>query len=474
MPYLTGDRHQTLLLPSSIDEYIGNDDPVRVYDAFVEQVDMTALGIEENVHRTGRPEFDPRAMLKLLVYGYSYGIRSSRKLERATYHNMSFIWLTGGLKPDHKTIARFRRHYAHALKDILKQCARVCLKLGLIEGNTLFVDGTKIRANASMKHTWTVERCRKTMDQIDEQIESLLRECEAVDETEAYDASLVKLQSQLADQQTRKEKIQGILTDLAASERTALNTVDTEAARVRQGGHIEAGYNCQAVVDDKHGFIVHSEVVSQSNDNNLFSSQIRAAQQTLQKTARHACADKGFASPEDLQKMLENGVDVVVPMLRHSNFRDHFVYDAPRDAYRCPQGHTLKYVGDHKNNKSRMYRIQDPQTCQRCQRFGDCTKSAQGRRVERPFTEAVRERLEKRYREADAQYLARRRKFRAEPPFGHIKHNLGMRYFLLRGLAGVRAEAGLAATCFNLTRAMKVMGISGLLEKLSARTLAMP
>src|SRR5271168_5054317 len=133
MPYITGERKQSSLLPYSIEDCVDPRDPVRVYDAFVDQLNFEQLGIHLDSNQVGHPEFDPVAMLKLLVYGYSYGIRSSRKLERATYHNVSFIWLMGGLKPDHKTIACFRRDQAAALKSVLKQCARVCLRLGLIE-----------------------------------------------------------------------------------------------------------------------------------------------------------------------------------------------------------------------------------------------------------------------------------------------------------------------------------------------------
>jgi transposase len=204
MPYIVGARNQNQLFPASIEEYIGPEDPVRAYDAFVEQVDFSRLGIELDEHQVGPPEFDPRAMVKLLVYGYSYGIRSSRKLERATYHNVSFIWLMGGLKPDHKTIARFRSDNAGALKNILGQCAQVSLKLGLIEGNTLFVDGTKIRANASMKHTWTADRCKKSMQEIDQRIDTILKECEIADQSEQSRTSLVKMRSAVAGPEAAK------------------------------------------------------------------------------------------------------------------------------------------------------------------------------------------------------------------------------------------------------------------------------
>src|SRR6266508_4810383 len=149
MAYRYGDRKQMGLFPQSIEEYVGKQDPVRVYDAFVESVDFSQLAIELDEHQVGNSEYDPKAMLKLLVYGYSYGVKGSRKLERECHHNLSFIWLMGGLKPDHKTIAEFRRGHKKALKQVLKQCVRLCIKLDLIAGNVLFVDGTKIRANTA-------------------------------------------------------------------------------------------------------------------------------------------------------------------------------------------------------------------------------------------------------------------------------------------------------------------------------------
>ena len=157
MAYRYGERNQVNMFPPSIEELVAPDDPVRAYDAFVDALDFDALGLSYEV-KPGCPQYDPRAMVKILLYGYSYGIRSSRKLERATHHNISFIWLTGGLKPDHKTISEFRRRNKKALKKIIKQCAKMCVKLGLIEGNTLFLDGTKLRGNASISKTLTKNR----------------------------------------------------------------------------------------------------------------------------------------------------------------------------------------------------------------------------------------------------------------------------------------------------------------------------
>lgn len=153
MAYRHGDRRQNMLLPASIEQYIPQDAPVRAYDAFVDSLDFEQLGIKIEPDKTGCPQYAPQAMLKLLVYGYSYGVRSSRKLERESHYNLSFIWLIGGVKPDHKTIAEFRRMNKVALSNVLRQCARVCIELGLIEGNTLFVDGSKVRASACIDNT---------------------------------------------------------------------------------------------------------------------------------------------------------------------------------------------------------------------------------------------------------------------------------------------------------------------------------
>jgi len=137
MAYRYGNRDQIQLLPKTINEYITSDDPVRAYDAFIESLDFRDLGITLDPHKVGNSEYHPKAMLKLLVYGYSYGIRSSRKLERASHHNLSFIWLTSNLKPDHKTIAEFRRKNKEALAQVLKQCAKICIKLNLIDGTKI-------------------------------------------------------------------------------------------------------------------------------------------------------------------------------------------------------------------------------------------------------------------------------------------------------------------------------------------------
>jgi transposase len=217
-----------MLFPQSINEYIPQDAPVRAYDAFVDALDFEELGIEMDGHKVGCPQYDPKAMLKLLIYGYSYGIRSSRKLEREAHYNLSFIWLIGGLQPDHKTVAEFRRKNKPALSKVLRQCARFCIELDLIEGNTLFVDGSKIRGNASINNTWTKQRCERHLERIEERIGQILSECDAADAVEDGQPSLVKMDEQLKGVEALKMKVKAIMEELAARDGKSVNSTDPQ------------------------------------------------------------------------------------------------------------------------------------------------------------------------------------------------------------------------------------------------------
>lgn len=473
MAYRYGDRFQLGLFPPSIEDYVAPHDPVRAYDAFVEALDFNALGIELDPNQVGNPEYDPKAMLKLLVYGYSYGIKSSRKLERETHHNLAFIWLMGGLKPDHKTIAEFRRKNKGALKKVLRQCARMCLRLDLIAGNALFVDGTKIRANASRAQTHDQVYYEQLLSEIDGRIEQLMEESEKLDETEQDQVSWVEMEKELTQKKHLKEKVQEALRVLRETDREKINLIDPDCAIMHslQGSH--ASYNVQSVVDEQNGLIVHAEAVSETSDVNQFARQIDQANEVLEKPCEVACSDAGYADTEELQKIDAKGIKVIVPSQRQALHEEegpftksHFRYDKEQDCYWCPEGHRLSYVGTDKSSGKRHYQITDPKICQGCVHYGQCTSAKKGRKIIRLALEEVKERLEAQYEEASSQEIYVKRKARVEHPFGHIKRNLKTDGFLLRGRTGVNAETSLLATCFNLARMITILGVSGLIEKL--------
>jgi transposase len=466
MAYRYGEREQLSFLPPIIEDYVSESDPVRVYDAFVETLDLNKLGIVEDSDKVGNPCYHPRVMLKLLVYGYSYGTRSSRKLERAVYHNLSFIWLMGGLKPDHKTIAEFRRNNKGALKKVLKQCAHLCIKLGLIAGNTLFVDGSKIRGNASIKNSWTKEKCNKVLSKIDKHIESILTECERTDQAENAEPSMVKIPEKLKEKQALKTKVEQIFKELEESKAKSLNTTDPECTRINslQGSH--AGYNVQSVVDEKHGLIVNADVVNQNNDFQQFAEQVNQANQTLEEPCKTACADSGYDNTKELEKIDKQNIKVIVPPRETDKDKKDFVYDKEKNCYFCPEGHVLKYR--QISNQSKIYLITDKTLCIKCRRFGKCTKSKkQGRLVSRLINEEIRQKIKKQYEQPESQTVYKLRARKVELPFGHIKRNLGMSGFLIRGKEGAKAEVSLLSSCFNIARMITIFGVPALINKLA-------
>ena len=481
MAYRYGNRYQMALFPQSIEEYVAQDNPVRAYDAFVEALDLGELGIDFNPYRVGNSEYDPKTMVKLLVYGYSYGVKSSRKIERECYHNIAFIWLMGGLKPDHKTIAEFRRRNKNVLKKILRSCAQVCIKLDLIAGNVLFADGTKIRANASRGRTHDRSWYEKALTDIDRRIEDLLNQCEDIDRQEQGSGSYVAMNKELAKSQKLKSEIKKALEVLEVTGKKQVNQTDPDCAMMHsvQGSH--ASYNVQNVVDDKHGLIVHAEAVNDTSDVNQFARQIEQANELFDKPCEAACADAGYADTDELEKVDGQGIKVVVPSQRQALHKEegpfsksHFIYDADQDSYICPEGHRLSYQSTDKITGKRSYQVRDPKTCYCCRHFGECTTAKKGRKIIRLKNEEVKQRLEAQYEEPASQEIYARRKSRVEHPFGHIKRNLKTDGFLMRGKDGVQAETSLLATCFNVARMITLCGgVTRVIQKLCGLRLQM-
>ena len=474
MAYKIGDRMQPIFLPSTIDDYVGADDPVRVYDAFVDALDFKILGIALEP-QPGADEYYPKDLLKLIIYAYSYGIRSSRKIERACYHNLSFQWLMGGQKPDYRTIARFRSEYKEQIKKILKQCVQICLDLDLIEGNVLFTDGSKFRANASINNTWTKEKCEKSLKKINEQIDQLIDECEKIDAQEER-ASLTKLHTKITNKQKLVIKIQNNLQALNESEKASFNSTDPDSvkAKGRQGTH--ASYSVQISVDNKHALIVSAEAKSANNDRGELKNQVTQSSENLGQKPKTVCADCGYSSVEDTVQ-IDDDIQVIVPSQKQVQKergqtpgpfdKEQFSYDQAKDEYLCPEDKILRYKSFQKERQAKVYQA-NGQDCQSCQHFGVCTTSPNGRIVKRLIHEEHQKHLEKIYQSPQGQEIYQLRKEKVEHPFGHFKRNLSAGQFMLRGKPKVDAEVSILSTCFNIARMITILGIPKLILGLNS------
>ena len=473
MAYRYGNRNQMTFLPKSIEQYVSPDCPVRAYDAFVDALNFRELGILLNSCKVGNTQYHPKAMLKLLIYSYSYGIKGSRKIERETHNNLTYIWLMGGLKPDHKTIAEFRRKNKKAIAKVLKQCVRMCIQLDLIAGNVLFVDGTKVRANAARSATHDKAYYEQQLTKIDERIEQLLEECEAIDQEEQHLGSYVSMNKELTKANKLRSTIQTALGAIKETGRERINQTDPDCAIMSSIHGSHASYNIQSVVDDKNGLIVQAEAVSDTSDYNQLSRQIEQAQEITEEPCKAACADAGYADTDDLEKVYSQGIRVIVPSQRQALHegekpfsKSSFNYDAQQDCYFCPQGYTLKLTWVESTTGKRHYLISNSKLCHHCEHYGICTKAKKGRKIVRLLNEELKEKLEAHYEEPESQAIYRKRKSRVEHPFGHIKRNLKTDGFMLRGRSGVQAETAVLGTCFNIARMITIVGIERLIKRL--------
>jgi len=472
MAYRYGNREQVTLLPETVEQYVKDDDPVRVYDAFIDCIGLEALGFTLEDHSVGNSSYCPITMLKILVYAYSYGWRSSRKIERALHHNLSFIWLSGGLKPDFKTISTFRKNNKAVLKNVLVQCARLAMKLNLIHGNTLFTDGSKFRANAGNRETRSLEKWERYEKHIIQRIDHLLEESKSIDEKES--ASLISIDKELKSKKRLKAKINSLLKEFKDEKRVNGTDPQCSIMKGRQGSH--ASYNVQSTTDEAHGLIVSLEGTNSGNDLNELTKQVENAETTLGKSCDTICADAGYSSIDDLVSLVEDEKTVIVPSPKQAQkekqddpfSKEHFTYYPEQDIYKCPEGKELYNASKKEGLTVLDYKMQDKNDCHNCKHFGACTSAKYGRTIRRSVHEYTKENLENIYQSEAGQAVYVKRKMRAELQFGHLKRNLGAGAFLLRGFKGINAELGILGTCFNISRMITLLGgVRPLVAKLS-------
>ena len=467
MGYVQGlSRDQGSLFPVSLDEMIGPDHVCRVIAAFVQRLDLAALGFARaRTKATGRPPYDPADLLMLYLYGYLNRVRSSRRLERECQRNIELMWLLHRLAPDHKTIAEFRRCNASPLRQAGAEFVRFCAEAGLIGGEWVAVDGTKFQAVASGKAVLDAAQRAELQAKLEQRIAQYLQELEAADQqqgeaevdAQALRQALARLQQQPSD-----------LAQAQGGQRLHVST-EPEAVVLKGKG---PGYNVQTAVDAEHALIVAHEINAQAGDNGCLQRMGEAAQQALGVTEFKLVADAGYSNGEQAQALEDQGVQVHVPVKRSVNNqgdgelfdRTCFTYEVQADAYVCPAHKLLLRKQIDRKDKIVIYAAQ-ASDCAACAMKPRCTPSSR-RMVSRHLHEQALARMQQR---ATPQAM-RLRRSTAEHPFAALKfHIFGHPRFLMRGLTGAGTEIALATLAYNVKRALAVLGAQPMLGKLAAR-----
>ena len=472
-----GDRRQGVLLPEYLDDYVSEENPVRVIDVFVDELDLGALGFAGVVPEvTGRPAYHPDVLLKIYVYGYINQIASSRRLEREAQRNVEMMWLTRRLAPDFKTIADFRKDNGPAIRAACRQFVALCRRLDLFAHAVAAIDGSKFKAVNTRDKNFTRASIQRRMEQVEASIERYISLLETADrqEGELVQAKSVRLKEKIAAlrEQMKDFKVLEVQVHAAPDHQISLTDPDARAMATNGKGTGMVGYNVQTAVDTKHHLIVAHEVTNVGHDRGQLSNMAGQAKDAMGVEALEVLADRGYFSGEEILACGPLGVTPILPKPLTSGAKadgrfgkQDFIYIAEKDAYRCPVGQVLPHHMTMIEKGMTLHRYWDRASCTVCGLKGRCTTSVE-RRITRWEHEAVIEAMQERLDRAPKAMRVRRAT--VEHPFGTLKAWMGATHFKMKTLERVKTEMSLHVLAYNLKRVIAILGTQPLMQAMRA------
>jgi transposase len=466
------DRTQVSLLPECVEDYVEAENPVRVIEAFVEQLDLRVMGFEGvDPEATGRPAYHPAVLLKIYLYGYLNRVQSSRRLEHETQRNIELMWLTGRLMPDFKTIANFRKDNGKAIRRVCRQFIVLCRELNLFSQALVAIDGSKFKAVNNRDKNFTAAKMKRRMAAINESIERYLTSMDTADRAEPELAALKKgrLQDKIDALKQQMEQLKQIEVQMNASpdNQVSLSDPDARSMKNREGGIV--GYNVQTAVDAQHHLIVAHEVTNEGVDRDQLAAMAEKAKAALGASELTVVADRGYFKSEQILECTSSGISPLVPKSITSNNRaegrfdkQDFIYVPADDEYRCPAGQRAIWRFTTLEANLRVHKYWTS-ACPRCPIKAQCT-TGEYRRITRWEHEAVLEAMQERLdRKPDSMRVRRQT---VEHPFGTLKMWMGATHFLTKTLPRVRTEMSPHVLAYNLKRVMQILGIGEMLRVL--------
>jgi transposase len=471
------DRSQLTFLPECLEDWIDENNPVRVIEAFVEALNLGELGFAGvDPETTGRPSYHPSVLLKLYIYGYLNRVQSSRRLEREAGRNFEVMWLLGRLVPDHKTVADFRKDNGVALRKVCARFVELCREMGLLAKASVAIDGSKFKAVNNRDKNFTRAKVERRRAQLEESVARYLSQLDTADRQEPSEALAAKtthLKEKLAKLKEEMERLKGLEAQMLAASDQQISLTDPDSRSMATSGRGSGvvGYNVQVAVDTEHHLIVTHEVTNVGNDRAQLAHVGKQAKATLRVASLDAVADRGYFSSEEILACEDAGITVTLPKPMTSGIKakgrfgkQDFRYAAKDDVYICPAGQKLTYRYTNEENGLALRRYWT-NICQGCAIKHKCTTGKE-RRITRWEHEHVLEAVQKRLDQNPK--AMRQRRETVEHPFGTIKARMGATHFLMKTLPRVASEMALHVLAYNLTRVMNIKGVGPLLAAITA------
>lgn len=466
MPYIEGeDRHQFYLLPNTLEDFVEEENPVRVIDAYVDSLVLEKLGFQVySGTKAGQKPYRREDLLKLYLYCYMNGIRSSRKMESETKRNIELMWLIGKLQPDHGTLSAFLKNNQAAIKKLFKEFTLMLKGFGLIDGQLVAIDGTKLKANCSKKQHYNANILSTKLEYIDEKINAYLRDFLVEDNRQKKQEITEKLEVY----QERMNKLQVIQQELKETGGKQLCVTDPDAKSMKNNGKHEVCFNVQTAVDSKYKLIVDCDTVNDVNDQGQLSNMVQKTKRVFRDQKITIVADTGYYNYLEIIDVVDKSTELLIKPQKGkqdkvaSGFdKENFKYDAINDKYTCPLSYELPFKWNGKQD-GKEYKRYTCEAFEICGQKESCTSAKGGRSVTRLKDEEVIQQIAENTRKQSNIY--KQRAAIVEHPFGTMKRHLGYTYFLTRGLESVGTETNLICLAYNLKRMIKINGVKELIR----------
>ncbi|GHG78398.1 TPA: IS1182 family transposase [Proteus mirabilis] len=465
-------RHQITLLPEALDDFVTEDNPVRVIDIFVDGLQLDSLGFERvAAKQTGRPGYHPATLLKLYIYGYLNRIQSSRRLEKETHRNVELMWLLERLTPDFKTIADFRKTNGKGIKNACKAFIDVCRQMQMFTDVIVAIDGSKFKAVNSKPNNFTPQKAKDHIERVEQSINKYLSKLDESDKNSENDASSELNATKLAWLRKRLEELKGIQKIVEQQPDKQLSLTDPDSRLMKTNNmNRQVCYNVQTAVDTKNHLIVAHKVTN-TTDRGQLSSVTKLVQEAVDQKEITVLADKGYYSRGDIKEILDSGAVALVPKGDTSGADRKglynlalFKYNQEKDIYICPAGNELQNRFTTVEDGLELQMYFNCIACRDCSQRAKCTTSkSAARRIRRWVHESEMENMQAKLDAAPQ--TATIRKQTVEHPFGTIKMWMGATHFLMRRFTNVSTEISLHILAYNLKRMISIWGVAGLQMK---------
>lgn len=471
MPVRPYDQNQQFLLPPRLDEWIGKDTQVRIFSDVVNQLD---IGGFQEIKEEGRPRFDIRMMLKILIWAYANGNRASRKIAKKVRTDVEFMWLAGLEKPDFRTICLFRKSNLEKLNYLFSQVILLAKGLKMIRLGLIALDGTKVRANVSVETFREKQDWENELKQIQSEVSKILSEAEEADlaDDKRYGADKRgdEIPKELEEKVKRQKQIELLLNQISGKKIDDTQKVSRTEPEVKfmhhKNGSMPA-YNGELAVT-KDQIIVYADVTDEPSDTNQLKPALDGIKYNCGKDPRHLAADAGFNSGGNCRELEDRKIDGYIPASSEENIgkdmrpntglypKDEFKYDEEENCYTCPAGEILtpkkrSHLHTKYSDKWETTYGTEEQICIKCSQRNKCTKS-KSRSIRRGEFEDEQVRMRQKLKSDRGKKIYSKRKTMVEPVIGQIKTVGNFIRFMLRGLLGAKIEWKWATIAHNLLK----------------------